>query len=127
MRLAVSEEASLPVTMGLRYESADPYAIHAVFRRSGNETVEWVFARELLTDGLKRPVGLGDVRVWPIWSHTPYEVGIALISKTTTAVLTTRQQELKSFLKWTEAAVSPGCERFHLDLETQLARILANG
>jgi hypothetical protein len=34
---------------------------------------------------------------------------------------------IKSFLQWTEAAVSPGSERFHLDLDAHLARILANG
>ncbi|MGW5253534.1 SsgA family sporulation/cell division regulator [Streptomyces sp. NPDC004012] len=127
MRFAVFEASSFPVSMRLRYESADPYAVHAVFRHSGDEAVEWVFARELLTEGLKRPVGFGDVRVWPIWSRTPYEVGIALASGTATATLTTRQPELRSFLKVTEAAVPPGAERRHLDLDTQLARILANG
>jgi sporulation and cell division protein SsgA len=127
VRLAGSEESSSPVTMGLRYESADPYAVHAVFRRAGDETIEWVFARELLTEGLKAPVGAGDVRVWPIRTRTPCEVGIALISSARTAVLTTGLLEIKSFLKWTEIAVQPGSECFHLDLEAELARILANG
>ncbi|MFH9402674.1 SsgA family sporulation/cell division regulator [Streptomyces sp. NPDC017638] len=28
--------------------------------------VEWVFARDLPTDGLSRPAGLADVQVWPV-------------------------------------------------------------
>jgi hypothetical protein len=42
-------------------------------------------------------------------------------------VLIVQLPEIKSFLQWTEAAASPGGERFHLDLDTHLARILANG
>ena len=31
LRLVVSSESSLPVPAGLRYDTADPYAVHAAF------------------------------------------------------------------------------------------------
>ena len=66
LRLVVSSESSLPVPAGLRYDTADPYAVHATFHTGAEETVEWVFARDLLAEGLHRPTGTGDVRVWPV-------------------------------------------------------------
>ena len=65
LRLVVSGDSSLPVPAGLRYETTDPYAVHATFHTGGGETVDWVFARDLLSEGLLRPSGAGDVRVWP--------------------------------------------------------------
>ena len=44
LRLVVSSESSLPVPAGLRYDTADPYAVHATFHTGAEETVEWVFA-----------------------------------------------------------------------------------
>ena len=61
LRLVVSSESSLPVPAGLRYDTADPYAVHATFHTGAEETVEWVFARDLLAEGLHRPTGTGDV------------------------------------------------------------------
>ena len=43
LRLVVSSESSLPVPAGLRYDTADPYAVHATFHTGAEETVEWVF------------------------------------------------------------------------------------
>ena len=64
LRLLVAGDAALPVPAALRYDLADPYAIHATFHAAG-DTVEWVFARDLLAAGLRDDAGLGDVRVWP--------------------------------------------------------------
>ncbi len=83
LRLVVSSESSLPVPpAGLRYDTADPpYAVHATFHTGAEETVEWVFARDLLAEGgLHRPTGTGDVRVWPSRSHGQGVVCIALSS-----------------------------------------------
>src|ERR1044072_6700001 len=69
LRLVVSSEPPLPPPAGLRYDPADPYAVHATFHTGAEETVEWVFARDLLAEGLHRPTGTGDVRGWPARSH----------------------------------------------------------
>src|ERR1700759_3868137 len=87
LRLVVSSESSLPVPAGLRYDTADPYAVHATLPTAAEETVEWVFARDLLAEGLHRPTGTGDVRVWPSRSHGQGVVCIALSSPEGEALL----------------------------------------
>ena len=87
LRLVVSSESSLPVPAGLRYDSADPYAVHATFHTGARETVDWVFARDLLAEGLRRPTGCGDVRVWPSRNRGQGIVCIALSSPEGEALL----------------------------------------
>ena len=117
LRLVVSSESSLPVPAGLRYDTADPYAVHATFHTGAEETVEWVFARDLLAEGLHRPTGTGDVRVWPSRSHGQGVVCIALSSPEGEALLEAPARALESFLKRTDAAVPPGTEHRHFDLD----------
>jgi Streptomyces sporulation and cell division protein, SsgA len=128
VRLAVSEESTLPLRMRLWYGPADPYAVHAVFRLGDHEPVEWVFARELLAEGLHRPTGPGDVHVWPLRALDHQHVRvlcIALTSPAGEALLIASAQEVASFVERTDAVVPPGTESCHLDLDTQLARLLA--
>lgn len=53
----------------LRYSAADPYAVRLVLLLDGGaegegpESVEWLFSRSLLTEGLFTPTGQGDVQV----------------------------------------------------------------
>lgn len=51
----------------LRYSAADPFAVRLVLLLDGEgegpESVEWLFSRSLLTEGLLAPTGQGDVRV----------------------------------------------------------------
>lgn len=47
VRLVVSRDLSMPLSMGLQYEADDPYAVHAAFypvRHGG--TVERFFSRD---------------------------------------------------------------------------------
>ena len=48
VRLVVPGDAGVPLPVTLRYDPADPYAVYATFR-TPDGSVEWVFARELLT------------------------------------------------------------------------------
>lgn len=50
-----------PVPIEFTYDTGDPWAVRAVF----GTRVVWLFALELLADGLRWPVGEGDVRLWP--------------------------------------------------------------
>ncbi|MFF0205783.1 SsgA family sporulation/cell division regulator [Streptomyces sp. NPDC005017] len=54
-----------PVPVQLCYRTADPFAVTAVFNHGTDQQTEWVFARELLIDGLHQSAGIGDVVVWP--------------------------------------------------------------
>jgi hypothetical protein len=127
VHLVVSQDSSVPVWMTLRYESADPYAVRAVFRISDEETVEWVFARELLAEGLHQPAGEGDVHVRPVPAPARSTMRITLASPTGTAHLEAPARQVASFLQRTDAAVPPGTEHQHLDLNSELAHIFADG
>ncbi|MET7520400.1 SsgA family sporulation/cell division regulator [Streptomyces sp. NPDC005480] len=119
-----SNDATGPVGMRLRYQAADPYAVHATFHVGDLQTVEWVFAREQLAEGLHQPVGLGDVRIGPVRMHGHHLVRIALKSSAGQAVLTAPAPEVASFVRRTEALVPPGSEESAFDLDAQLAQIV---
>ena len=65
LKLILSPERSIPVPARLSYRSDDPYAVHVAFHIGSDHPVNWTFARELLVEGVFRPCGHGDVRVWP--------------------------------------------------------------
>src|SRR4051794_41870827 len=64
LRLVAPDATALPVRASLRYDPADPYAVHVLFHAesAGGEAVSWSFPRELLVTGLGEPAGLGGVR-----------------------------------------------------------------
>lgn len=124
LRLLVSGDAALPVPAALRYDLTDPYAVHATFL-TGSETVEWVFARELLAAGLRGQAGLGDVRVWPSNQAGIEVVYVSLSSPEGEALLEAPAKELSTFLERAYAAVPAGTETDHLDIDTALTHLLA--
>ncbi|RZS89459.1 sporulation and cell division protein SsgA [Motilibacter rhizosphaerae] len=124
VRLVVPGETSLPVPVSLAYDSSDPYAVSARFR-TGAHGVDWVFARELLSAGVNRPVGQGDVRVWPGAGPDDDEVVyIALSSPDGRALLEAPARELRDFVARTALVVPPGEESRHLDMDSTLAALL---
>jgi len=124
LRLLVSGDAALPVPAALRYDVADPYAVHATFHAAG-DTVEWVFARELLAAGLQGTAGLGDVRVWPSTDAGLDVVFVSLSSPEGQALLEAPARALAGFLERTHRAVPAGAESLHLDVDTALTHLLA--
>lgn len=115
---------SLPVVM--HYDVADPYAVHATFRTGRGEGVSWVFARELLTLGVHRPAGDGDVRVWPSWAAGAEVMFIALNSPDGEALLQATTRDLVEFLGHTYSLCPEGAERDHLDLDREIESLLTS-
>ncbi|WP_448639930.1 SsgA family sporulation/cell division regulator [Geodermatophilus sp. URMC 63] len=113
----------------LSYEVRDPFAVGIGFgdtAESADDGITWLLARELLTAGLERPAGDGDVRLWPartsgdvLYLHLRAPSGEALfeLSRATVA----------AFLLQTETLVPPGQETAALDVDEQLAALLSNG
>src|SRR4029078_13035736 len=64
--LVSPDSAPVPVKVELTYDNRDPYAVQASFRTGQGTAVDWVFARDLLADGLMASSGTGDVRVQPV-------------------------------------------------------------
>jgi hypothetical protein len=123
LRLVVADADAVPLPVSLRYSSADPYAVRAVFSGDGME-VEWVFARDLLRSGLAGPIGDGDVHVWPSWGTGRELVMISLTSPDGQAVLEAGAEDVRTFLDRTAAVVPDGEESLYLDLDAAVARLL---
>lgn len=115
-------ERALPVT--LRYVAADPLAVQIVFPPEASldgAEVTWIFARQLLEEGLRAPAGGGDVHIWPcgractvLEFHAPQ--GLALVQFD--------RAVLRRFLLRTYAVVGAGNEAEGLGLDQDLDRLL---
>ncbi|MFF4379799.1 SsgA family sporulation/cell division regulator [Kitasatospora sp. NPDC001547] len=64
-RLVLGEHRSVDIPVRLGYRSDDPLAVALQFLGPAAEAGTWRFSRDLLWEGLQKPAGLGDVRVWP--------------------------------------------------------------
>ena len=126
LRLVVPGGPSLPVVAGLRYESADPWAVRVAFHTGGegDGLVEWMFARQLLTDGVAGAVGEGDVRVWPSVGGPARVVNLAMASPSGSALFEIDRNALVEFLQQTYVAVPTGSEEEVVDLDAELALLL---
>jgi Streptomyces sporulation and cell division protein, SsgA len=127
LRLVVPGAASLPVRAGMRYDLTDPYAVSVSFHTGGgaeSDSVQWTFARSLLTEGVTAPVGDGDVQVWPSTSAGSAVVCLSLSSPSGKALFEVPLDELAQFLGQTYAAVPTGCESEHVDVDAELALLL---
>jgi Streptomyces sporulation and cell division protein, SsgA len=114
------------VEVGLRYDTADPYAVHAVFRVSVDQQISWVFARELLAQGMTEPSGDGDVRIWPT-SHDGREVVcIVLRSPDGEALLQAPAVQLDEFLSAAYSICARGREARHLQIDRALVALFAS-
>ena len=85
--------------------------------------VVWVFARDLLAEGLRRPAGIGDVLVFPLHRCLPDTMRIVLRSNAGAALVEISASEVTHFLKDTCELVPPGREGAHIRHESGLAQL----
>ncbi|MGW7488044.1 SsgA family sporulation/cell division regulator [Streptomyces sp. NPDC054786] len=123
--LVLSPERSVPVPARLTYRTDDPYAVHVTFHIGSHSPVNWTFARELLVEGVFRPCGNGDVRVWPTKLDGRSLVCIELDSPNGQALLEAPAAAVSAWLERTLRMVPPGSEQRHLDLDKGLGDLLA--
>jgi len=130
LRLVVPGGPSLPVLADLRYSADDPWAVRVAFQTGaqtedgGDGIVEWMFARQLLTDGIAGTVGEGDIRVWPAMAGGERVVNLAMASPSGSALFEIDRDELVEFLQQTYLAVPTGSEEDVVDLDAELALLL---
>jgi Streptomyces sporulation and cell division protein, SsgA len=122
LRLVVPDRTTVPLLAGLEYAADDPYAIRMAFYVGEDEPVEWIFARELLTVGIVRRVGEGDVEVWPAESDDTLH--IALSSPFGNALFEVPLSPLADFLHRTYEAVPAGREGEFIDIDAELENLL---
>ena len=127
LRLVVPGGPSLPVLANLTYTTSDPWAVRVAFQTGGegDGIVEWMFARQLLTDGVSAAVGEGDVRVWPALHGTERVVNLAMASPSGSALFEMDRDGLIEFLQQTYVAVPTGSEAEVVDRDAELALLLS--
>ncbi|MEU3535618.1 MULTISPECIES: SsgA family sporulation/cell division regulator [Streptomyces] len=125
LKLILSPERSIPVPARLVYRSDDPYAVHVVFHINSEFPVHWTFARDLLVEGVFRPCGHGDVRVWPTKSAGRSVVLMALTSPDGDALLEAPTPQVSAWLERTLRVVPPGTEGGQLGIDDALDQLLA--
>jgi hypothetical protein len=125
LRLVLSPDSSTAVPARLRYRTDDPYAVHVSFHIRTDAPVHWTFARELLIEGLFRPCGQGDVRVWPTRTEGRPVVCLALSSPDGDALLEAPTHVVSAWLERTLRAVPPGAEPGRLGIEEGLEALLS--
>ena len=128
LRLVVPGAASLPVRADLAYDVTDPYAVQVSFHTGAGTgsgaVVQWTFARQLLSDGVSKPAGEGDVQVWPSTSGGSAVVCLSLSSPSGRALFEVPLPDLVEFLSRTYDAVPTGSESEHVDVDAELALLL---
>lgn len=111
----------------LSYRSTDPFAVLIRFDVGNGARVEWVFARELLEDGLRRPAGIADVRVAPITHAGETVVELSLSSPGGRARIGLPRWAVRTLLRRAAAAVPAGSESRHIDWDLELAPLTEGG
>jgi hypothetical protein len=125
IELILSPEHSVSVPARLTYRAADPYAVHVAFHIQSPNPVHWTFARELMVEGVFRPCGHGDVRIWPTRADGQSLICLALTSPDGDALLQAPLNAVYAWLERTLRIVPPGTEPTRLGIDTGLAHLLA--
>ncbi|MFE7773171.1 SsgA family sporulation/cell division regulator [Streptomyces sp. NPDC057445] len=125
LNMVLSPERSVPVPARLTYRTADPYAVHITFHIGSEHPVHWTFARELLVEGVFRPCGNGDVRIWPTKVEGRSVVLLALTSPDGEALLEASAAQLSAWLELTLRAAPPGSEAGQIAFDDELAELLS--
>ncbi|TWP45200.1 SsgA family sporulation/cell division regulator [Lentzea tibetensis] len=115
--------APAPVEAELVYDPEDPYAVAVVFH-TGQGRVEWMFARDLLADGLLTPSGEGDILVRPA-TDDPERVLVELNAPTGFAILSAVAEEVAEFLDQSYDVVQPGEEDLWIDFDRELQKLVS--
>jgi hypothetical protein len=137
MLFHLEQRESLTLTSSLHarltYRVTDPYAVEACFRAGDQGETVWIFARDLLRDGLERRNGIGDVTVWPdAGKRGRARVFVRLSSPEGSALLSAAYADVRAFLEAGSNLVAYGAEHSHLlpalnALETTIGELARPG
>ncbi|MDX3533899.1 SsgA family sporulation/cell division regulator [Streptomyces sp. MB09-01] len=117
----------VPLLARFSYDAEDPYVVQATFLDGPTALARWHFDRQMLAEGLQRPVGEGDVTFGPHRAAGADELRVALrrpgVEGEESAVLFVEAPALTGFLEQTYAVIGAG-EEF-LDVDKLLDEFLA--
>lgn len=122
--LIVPEHGGVPLTARMRYRGDDPYALQMAFHVGATDPVEWIFARDLLAEGLVSQAGEGDVRVWRGTGPAREVLNISLSSPFGQARFEAPLAVVSAFLLRTYEVVPAGREDDFIDIDGELDDLL---
>ncbi|MFE1027979.1 SsgA family sporulation/cell division regulator [Streptomyces sp. BB1-1-1] len=131
VQLQAGDADRFPVLAHFAYEAADPFALTVVFSHDGRVLARWTLDREMVGEGLTRPVGVGDVRLRPESRGLWDELRIELLGDARPdgerhhAVVFVWAAAVEAFLRETHTVVRPGEEEVRVD--DFLAELMAEG
>jgi hypothetical protein len=122
MQVVVDDGRRVSLPASLSYNESDPHAVTATFR-TGEETVEWVFARDLLRDGMRDIAGYGDIVIRPGHPSRGAQVVFTLTSPSGSAVIEGPRHQIAAFVAEVYHLVPEDDEWRHLDIDQELDEI----
>lgn len=121
VELRAGDTDRFPVLAHLGYDPADPFAVTVVFSHDGRILARWQLDREMVTEGLTRPVGVGDVRLRPQARGVERELRMEFLGEAHAdggrhhAVVFAWAETVGEFLHETRRMVPPGREEVRVD------------
>ena len=118
---AGNDSRPTPVSTRWTYDSSEPYAVTVAFATERGRWVEWVFARELLVDGLNERAGEGDLSIRP--DSDPDLLVLEIHAPSGNASFLLDRDDTEDFLAETLELVPAGSESTHFDIDALLAEL----
>ena len=112
-----------PVVTRWTYSADDPFAVTLGVRTRSDRFVEWLIARDLVVEALRKPTGCGDVRMSPQHVQGYDIVEIEIRSTDGRAILEVDRDLLTEFVDASTALVAVGDEAAHMDLDAEINKI----
>lgn len=123
--LVTAANGEAEIAAELRYEPSDPFAVSLVIGTGHADPVTWVFARELLHDGLTAPTGRGDITIEPAGRRLGERVLRITLATDCLATMLMSADAATEFLMASFALVPTGCELEHIDIDAEINALLA--
>lgn len=116
-------DGSTPVRSRWSYRADQPFTIVAAFQTDRNRWVEWMFARDLLVDGMLGAAGIGDVRLHPETERGLDLLVVEIESPEGYAKLELDHESVSEFLEATGELVPFGEESENFDIDALIDEI----
>ena len=117
VELVALADDTTPVRSRWTYDAAEPFTIAVAFLSEDDVWVQWVFARELLVNGLTGSAGIGDVRLRPRRTNGRTALQLEIESPDGHALLELDRETVQRFLEATTKIVPLGDESDHFDVD----------
>jgi hypothetical protein len=120
---AVLHGQGTPLLTRWSYRADDPFAVMMSISRPSGRWIDWLMSRDLLSEGLWAPAGIGDVRLTP-FSDDEFDVlEIRIGDDEGSAALEFDRSLVARFLDATYDIVPAGGESALIDVEAEIEKI----